>query len=89
MADHRLDHIEDSLRTIEGVLGGTLDTPGLVHVQKQIAETVYGKGGGNGLVRDVANLKMDRIRGLAWIAGAAAAGGFVPIVVTWLRQYLP
>jgi len=78
------EHFEDRLSLVEGVLGGTLETPGLVHVQKQIAETVYGKKGTNGLVGDVYNLKMDRARGLAWIAGAAAAGSSIPFIVGWI-----
>lgn len=79
------DH-EHRITTIEGVLGGTLNTPGLVHVQREIAETVYGRDNVNGLVRDVANLKMDRARGLAWIAGAAAAGGSTPFLFNWILK---
>lgn len=80
------DELEERVAAVEGVLGGTLQTPGLVHVQKQIAETVYGKKGDNGLVGDVLSLKMDRARGLAWIAGAAAVGSGVSLALGWLLK---
>lgn len=83
----RREH-EERIATLEGVLGGTLDAPGLVHVQRQIAETVYGKKGTNGLVGDVASLKTDRARGLAWIAGAAAAGSSMPILLDLITKAL-
>lgn len=86
MASSKDDYLEHRVTVVEGVLGGTLAAPGLVHVQKQIAETVYGKKGKNGLVGDVNSLKMDRVRGLAWIAGAAAAGGSVPLILGWLLK---
>jgi len=80
--------LEERVTKLEHALIGTMERRGLVHVQRDIAETVEGKDGNGGLVRDIQNLKLDRARGLAWVAGAAAAGSGISALVIWVLKYL-
>lgn len=82
------EDFEERLRLLESVLIGTVATPGMIHVQREMAKTIYGPDGESGIRKDVGELKLDRAKGLAWIAGAAFAGGAVTGFIVWLLKLL-